>query len=71
MPPPEKDCIKWYLSRTLSRFVVASPPQASAGANLHLGRGKPRPVFEAHAWVQVNGTVINDTGEVHESLCSF
>ena len=38
---------------------------------LHLGVSKDNGDFEAHAWVELNGTVLNDTDDVRERFAPF
>lgn len=56
----ERSLVLWWLLR-----------RRQVPAQICIGARKTASVFEAHAWVQVNGTVINDTGEVHEHYAPF
>ena len=40
-------------------------------AELHIGGRKGDRGFEAHAWVEHNGEVLNDTADVHEHYARF
>ena len=40
-------------------------------SDLHLGARKAKGQFEAHAWVEYQGTVLNDTEDVHERFATF
>ncbi len=40
-------------------------------ADLHLGVKKDGGVFSAHAWVELDGEVINDTADVRERFAPF
>jgi hypothetical protein len=39
--------------------------------DLHLGVRKDQGNFEAHAWVELNGTVLNDAEDVRERFAAF
>lgn len=38
---------------------------------LHIGARKEAGIFEAHAWVELDGQVLNDSAEVHEHYARF
>ena len=40
-------------------------------AELRIGIRKPAGAFEAHAWVECNGSVLNDAGETHRHYARF
>ena len=40
-------------------------------AELRIGIRKPAGAFEAHAWVECNGCVLNDAGETHRHYARF
>jgi hypothetical protein len=40
-------------------------------AELRIGVGKLAGRFEAHAWVECNGAVLNDADEVHRHYAGF
>ena len=40
-------------------------------SDLRLGAQKAEGQFEAHAWVEYQGTVLNDTEDVHQRFATF
>ena len=40
-------------------------------AELHIGASKSESRFEAHAWVELGGVVLNDTADVHSHYARF
>jgi hypothetical protein len=56
----ERSLVLWWLLR-----------RKQVPAQICLGARKTASLFEAHAWVEVDGRVINDTGEVHNHYAPF
>ena len=44
---------------------------AGIDGELHIGARKKDAKFEAHAWVELKGTVLNDSPDIHEHYTRF
>jgi hypothetical protein len=40
-------------------------------SELHIGARKEGPCFEAHAWIELGGEILNDAAEVHQHYARF
>jgi hypothetical protein len=56
----ERSMVLWFLLR-----------RSGIGGELHIGARKIGPRFEAHAWVELNGEVLNDSADVHQHYSRF
>ncbi len=56
----ERSMALWWLLR-----------REGAAGELHIGARKERGRFEAHAWVEIGGQVLNDVAEVHQHYARF
>lgn len=56
----ERSLTLWWLLR-----------REGVAGELHIGARKQGPRFEAHAWVELNGQVLNDGAEVHAHYARF
>jgi Transglutaminase-like superfamily len=56
----ERSLVLWWLLR-----------RRGIDAELRIGARKDAPNFEAHAWVECNGRVINEPGETHLHFTPF
>jgi hypothetical protein len=56
----ERSLVLWWLLR-----------RRGIPAELRIGALKNASIFEAHAWVELDGAVINDAGEVHRHYAPF
>ena len=45
--------------------------RAGIAGELHIGGRKSGPRFEAHAWVELEGKVLNDSADVHIHYARF
>jgi hypothetical protein len=56
----ERSLTLWWLLR-----------REAVDGKLHIGARKSESRFEAHAWVEVGGVVLNDSPDVHEHYARF
>jgi len=56
----ERSMVLWWLLR-----------REGIAGELHIGARKSGPRFEAHAWVELGGKVLNDSAEVHNHYARF
>jgi Transglutaminase-like superfamily len=56
----ERSMVLWWLLRT-----------RGMNGELHIGARMKQAQFEAHAWVELGGLVLNDSPEVHEHYSRF
>jgi hypothetical protein len=56
----EQSLVLWWLLR-----------RRGIAADVRIGARKEGNCFEAHAWVEINGAVLNDTGEDHLHFVPF
>ena len=56
----QRSIVLWWLLR-----------REGVGAELHIGARKQSENFEAHAWVELNGCVLNDSADVHKHYSRF
>lgn len=56
----ERSLVLWWLLR-----------RRGIPAELRIGARKNASIFEAHAWVELDGAVVNDSGEVHRHYAPF
>ena len=56
----ERSMALWWLLR-----------QAGIAGELHIGARKCESKFEAHAWVELSGRVLNDSADVHQHYARF
>jgi len=56
----ERSMVLWWLLR-----------RAGIAGELHIGGRKSGPRFEAHAWVELEGKVLNDSADVHIHYARF
>jgi hypothetical protein len=56
----ERSMVLWWLLR-----------RAGIAGELHIGGRKSGPRFEAHAWVELEGKVLNDSADVHTHYARF
>jgi hypothetical protein len=56
----ERSMVLWWLLR-----------RAGIAGELHIGGRKSGPRFEAHAWVELEGKVLNDSADVHQHYARF
>jgi hypothetical protein len=51
--------------------MLALLRQAGIACELRVGVGQTTPALEAHAWVEVNGVPVNDTGDIGQRYSAF
>jgi len=56
----ERSMVLWWLLR-----------RAGIAGELHIGGRKSGPRFEAHAWVELEGKILNDSADVHQHYARF